>query len=107
MIKKEMLVRIKSIARYYQDSDNEESEDSSEEEKWKPKKKESKDHSEIIRRGVYCQNCYNEIHLTKECKLLNKFFQMVKISEAMVRRIRIIDITSMVMIKIIDFNIME
>jgi predicted nucleic acid binding AN1-type Zn finger protein len=105
--REDMRVRIKSIPRYCQDSDNEESKDSGEEEKWRPKKKETKDHSEIIRRCVYCQNCYNERHLTKECKLLNKICQMVKIGEAMVRRIRIINITSMVIIKIIDFNITE
>jgi hypothetical protein len=27
---------------------------------------------------VYSQNCYNERHLTKECKLLNKFCQICK-----------------------------
>jgi hypothetical protein len=32
---------------------------------------------------------------------------MVRIGKAMVRRIRIIDITSVVIIIIIDFNIME
>jgi hypothetical protein len=46
--------------------------------KWGPKKKEIKYHSETIRRGVYYQNCYNEGHLTKECKLLNKFCQICK-----------------------------
>jgi len=68
-----MLVRKKSVARYHQDSNSEELEDSDEEEKWRPKKKETKHHFETIRRGVYCQNCYSEGHLTKECKLLNKF----------------------------------
>jgi hypothetical protein len=27
---------------------------------------------------VYCLNCYNEGHLTKECKLLNFFCQIFK-----------------------------
>ncbi len=27
---------------------------------------------------MYCQNCYNEGPLTKECKLLNKFCQLCK-----------------------------
>jgi hypothetical protein len=78
MIEEEMLVRLKSIVRYRQDSDSEELEDSDEEKKQRPKKKETKDHSETIRRGVYYQNRYNEGHLTKECKLLNKFCQICK-----------------------------
>ncbi len=36
-------------------------------------KKKTKNHYETIKIGVYCQNCYNEGHLTKECKVLNKF----------------------------------
>ncbi len=79
MIEEKMLVRIKNITRYYQESDNEKSEDSNEEEKWRPKKKEPKDHSEIIRRSVYCKNCCNEGHLTKECNLLNKFAKWSKL----------------------------
>ncbi len=73
MIEEEMLVKIKSITKYCQDSNNEESEDSDEEEKLRPKKKKT-DQSKTIKRGLYCQNCYNEGHLTKECKLLNKFW---------------------------------
>ncbi len=72
--------------KYCQDSNNEESKDSYEEEKWKPKKKETKDHFETIRRGVYCQNCYNEGHLTKECKLLNKFCQICKQNDHNINR---------------------
>ncbi len=41
-------------------------------------KKERKYHSKIIKRGVHCQFCYNEGHLTKECKLLNKFSHICK-----------------------------
>jgi hypothetical protein len=73
MIKEEMPIIKKSIARYHQDYNSEELEDSDEEEKRRPKKKETKYHSETIKRGVYCQNYYNEGYLTKECKLLNKF----------------------------------
>jgi hypothetical protein len=29
----------------------------------------------------YCHNCYNEGHFTKECKLLNKFYQIHKSNE--------------------------
>jgi hypothetical protein len=68
-----MLVRKKSIVEYCQNSNSEESEDYDEEEKWKPKKKKTKDHFKTIIKGLYCQNCYNEGPLTKECKLLNKF----------------------------------
>jgi hypothetical protein len=73
MIEEKMPVRKKSIVRYRQDSNSEESKDFDEEEKRRPKKKDTKDHFKTIRRGVYCQNCYNEGHFTKECKLLNKF----------------------------------
>jgi hypothetical protein len=66
MIKEKMLIRKKSITRYYQDFNSEESKNSNEEEKRRPKKKETKDHFETIRRGVYYQNCYNEGHLTKK-----------------------------------------
>jgi hypothetical protein len=37
-----------------------------------------KDHSETYRRGIYYQNYCNIGHLTKECKLLNKFCQICK-----------------------------
>jgi hypothetical protein len=73
MIKEEMLIRKKSITKYRQDFDDEESKDYDEKEKWKPKKKKAKVHSKTIRRCVYYQNCYNEGQLTKECQLLNKF----------------------------------
>jgi hypothetical protein len=45
---------------------------------WKPKKKETKYHSKTIKKSVYYQICYNEGHLIKECKLLNKIFQICK-----------------------------
>jgi hypothetical protein len=72
-----MLVRRKNITRYCQEFDNEESEDSDEEEKWRPKKKEIKDHFETYRKGLYCQNCYNERHFTKEC-VIEKFYKICK-----------------------------
>ncbi len=73
MIKKEMPIRKKSIPKYHQNYDNDESKDSNEKEKRRPKKKETKYHFETIIRGVYYQNCYNEGHLANECNLLNKF----------------------------------
>ncbi len=63
MMEKQMPVRKKSIARYCQDSANEELKDFDEEEKQRPKKKETKYHSKTIRRCVYYQNYYNEGHL--------------------------------------------
>ncbi len=36
---------------------------------------------DTIREGVYCQNCFNEGHFTKECKLLMKFYQIYKASD--------------------------
>ncbi len=66
MIEEKMPIRKKSITRYYQDFNSEELENSNEEKKRRPKKKETKDHFETIRGGVYCQNCHNEGHLTKK-----------------------------------------
>jgi len=81
MIEEENPVRKKNISRYCQDFNNEESKDFDEEVKQRPKKKETKFHSETIRRSVYYQNCYNERHLRKKCKLLNKFSQICKQSD--------------------------
>ncbi len=36
---------------------------------------------DTIREGVYCQNCFNEGHFTKECKLLMKFCQICKAND--------------------------
>ncbi len=78
VIEENMLIRKKSTTKYHQDFDSEELGDFDEEKKWRPKKKKTKDHFETIKRGVYCQNCYNEGHLIKKCKLLNKFCQICK-----------------------------
>jgi len=64
--------------KYCQDYDNEKLKNYNEEKQWRPKKKETKDHFETCIRGVYCQNCYNEGHLTKLCKLLNKLYHICK-----------------------------
>ncbi len=46
---------------------------------WMMKKKlNQKVRFDTYRRGVYCYNCYNEGHFTKECKLLIKFCQICK-----------------------------
>jgi hypothetical protein len=42
------------------------------------KKKKRKDHFETYRISVYCLNCYNEGHFTKECKLFLKICQICK-----------------------------
>jgi hypothetical protein len=73
MIEEEMLVRRKNIARYRQESNNEELKDYNEEEKQQLKEKETKDHSKTYRKGVHCESYYNKRHSTNECKLLNKF----------------------------------
>jgi hypothetical protein len=44
-------------------------------------KKSKKVNIDAIWEGVYCQNCFNEGHFTKECKLLLKFCQMCKASD--------------------------
>jgi hypothetical protein len=72
-IEEEMLVRKINMARYCQDSDSDESNQLDDEDQVKPKRKGAKVQFDTYRRGVYCQNCYNEGHFTKECKLLIKF----------------------------------
>ncbi len=44
-------------------------------------KKSKKVNIDAIWEGVCCQNCFNEGHFTKECKLLLKFCQMCKASD--------------------------
>ncbi len=76
MMEEKMTVRKKNIARYCQDfAKNQKN----------LMKKKNKDQrinkqkiTQTIRRCVYYQNCYNEWHLIKECKLLNKFCQICK-----------------------------
>ncbi len=36
---------------------------------------------DTIKEGVYCQNCFNESHFTKECKLLMKFYSIYKVND--------------------------
>jgi hypothetical protein len=43
-------------------------------------KKSKKIDFDTIRRGVYCQNCFDESRFTKECKLLMKFCRICKAS---------------------------
>jgi DNA-directed RNA polymerase alpha subunit len=64
-----MLIRRNNITRCCQEFDSKELEDFDDEEKWIPKKKKKKNHFETYRISVYCLNCYNEGHFTKECKL--------------------------------------
>jgi hypothetical protein len=70
------------MAKYHQNNfDSDEFDDFEENEKQyerKIKKKSKKMNFDTYRKGVYCQNCYNESHYTKECKLLMKFCQTCK-----------------------------
>ncbi len=68
-IEEEMLVRRKNMAKYCQDFDSDEFDESDDAEQVKPKRKEVKVWFDTSRRGVYCENCYNKGHFTKECKL--------------------------------------
>jgi len=78
LVEKELHVKQKSIAKYSLnnfDSDKFENNDDEDEHYEKKIKKESKKvNIDTIREGVYCQNCFNEGHFTKECKLLMKFY---------------------------------
>jgi hypothetical protein len=64
------------MARYCQDSDSDEYDELDDGKQVKPKKKEQKVRFETYRRGVYCYNCYNKGHFTKECNLFIKFCQI-------------------------------
>jgi hypothetical protein len=76
MIEEEMIIRKKIITRYHHDSKKEELEDFGEKDKRKSKKKETKDHSEIIRRRIVKWNArarevckgkhYSRIIITKQ-----------------------------------------
>ncbi len=59
-----MSVKRKNMAKYRQDFDSEESNESNDEEQVKPKRKGAKFWFDIYRRGVYWQNYYNEGHFT-------------------------------------------
>ncbi len=82
IVEEKLLVRWKNIARYHQANfDNEESNEKDEENHCKTKKKDTKVQFDTTKKGVYCQNCYNEGQFTKECKLLNKLCQICKSNE--------------------------
>ncbi len=66
------------MARYRQDFDSDEFGELDDDKQIKPKRKGAKVWFDTYRRGVYYQNCYNEGHFTKECKLLIKFCQICK-----------------------------
>jgi len=63
------------MEKYHQnDSNSDESDDANDEDEHhenKTLKKSKKVDFDIIKRGVYCQNCFNEGHCTKECKIVN------------------------------------
>ncbi len=75
LVEEKLHVRRKNMARYHQnDFDSDEFEDSDDVHyEKKTKKKAKKVNFDIVRKGVYCQNCFNEGHFTKECKWLMKF----------------------------------
>jgi len=72
----------KNMVKYCQnDYDSDESDDFDDENEHhekKIKKKSKKVDFDTIRRRVYCQNCFNESHFTKEYKLLIKFYKICK-----------------------------
>jgi hypothetical protein len=75
----------KNMARYRLNNSNNDksgaSDDEHEHYEKKTRKKFKKMNIDTIRGGVYCQNCFNENHFTKECKLLMKFCQIFKASD--------------------------
>jgi len=81
----ELPMKWKNMARCCPNNlDNDESRDSDDEDEHsenKTKKKSKKMNIDIIREGVYYQNCFNEGHFTKECKLLMKFCRICKASD--------------------------
>lgn len=78
----ELLGRWKNIAKYHQANlDSERLDYSDKENHCKTKKKYTKIQFDTIKKKCYCHNYYNEGHFTKECKLLNKFYQILKSNE--------------------------
>ncbi len=72
LIEEDLPVRRKSMAKYC--PNNFDNDDEDEHYEKKTKKKYKKVNIDTIREGVYCQNCFNEVHFMKECKLLMKFY---------------------------------
>jgi hypothetical protein len=85
LIEEELLVRWKNMAKYHPNNfDSDESENNDDEHEHyekKTKKKSKKMNIDTIKEGVYYQNCFNEGHFTKECKLLMKFYQIYKAND--------------------------
>jgi hypothetical protein len=85
IVKAKLPMRRKNMARHHQnDFDNDEFDDFDDEDEHhekKIKKKSKKVNIDIVRRRLYCQNCFNEGHFTKECKLLMKFYRICRASD--------------------------
>jgi hypothetical protein len=80
LVEKKLFVRRKNMAKYHQnDFNKDEFEDYDDEHNEKKNKKKAKKvNFNIVRKGVYCQNCFNEGHFTQKCKLLVNFFWICK-----------------------------
>ncbi len=62
----------------YDSDESDDFDDENEHHEKKIKKKSKKVDFDTIRRGVCCQNCFNESHFTKEYKLLIKFYKFAR-----------------------------
>jgi len=85
LVKEKLPMRWKNMARYHpNNSNNDEYKDIDDKNKHYEKKtrnKPKKVNIETIKEGVYFQNCFNEGHFTKECKLLMKLCQIYKAND--------------------------
>ncbi len=64
-MEEQLPMRQKNITKYHKTNSNSEKlDEKDEEDHHKPKRKDIKVQFDTIRRGVYCQNCYNERHFT-------------------------------------------
>jgi ketol-acid reductoisomerase len=85
LVKEKLLMRRKNMARYHPNNSNNDEykdiDDENEHYEKKTKKKSKKVNIDIIKEGVYCQNCFNESHFTKECKLLMKLCRIYKAND--------------------------
>jgi len=83
VIEQEMPMKRKGqMVRHHQDFDSDEFEfDYDDENYQKTRRLRRKMKFETYQRGIYCQNCYNEGHYSKECKLLQKLRHICKCND--------------------------
>jgi hypothetical protein len=79
MVKQALLVTKRKLAIEWNKFESEElvKESNDDGHQWS-KREDEKTQVDVVKWGVYCTNCYNEGHYTKECKSLQKLCRICK-----------------------------